>query len=149
MDTANVTELRIAPRERLRDRLVARLRSRHLDTALANGVPPEASAALALRARRLTDASERRRLAEAIRRLDQPGSHYLRVGPLRGRVAAASDHLDQLAHELAEPGPVSARGVAQARILLGDGTGPLYNPRNDASVRHGAAAAAASLLLPA
>ena len=33
-----------------------------------------------------------------------------------------------LADRLAAPGPVDVRGVAQAQLLLTDGTGPLYFP---------------------
>ena len=39
----------------------------------------------------------------------------------------ASHELARLAKALAQPGPVGARGVAQAVLLLRDGTGPLYN----------------------
>src|SRR5258708_5481836 len=47
-------ELTIAPRDRLRDRLAARVDRHRLDAALVAGAPPEASARLALRARGLT-----------------------------------------------------------------------------------------------
>jgi len=142
--------LHIAPPERLRDRLVARLRTVSLDTALANGTPSEADAALALRARRLTNVPRRRELALAIRHLvreaDRGGARsYLRVSPLSDRVSAASRELAMLAEKLAEPTPVCARGVAQALLLLTDGTGPLYNPRSEGSVRDRAASAVANL----
>jgi hypothetical protein len=41
-------------------------------------------------------------------------------------VLAAAQELDALADRLLSPDPVSAQGVAQARLLLTDGTGPLY-----------------------
>ena len=143
-------ELRIAPRERATDKLATHLLPRHLDVALANGTPPESSAALALRARRLTRLSRRRELARTIRRISQcaPRGRW-GVSPLRGRVAAASDELETLAEALAEPNPVSARGVAQALLLVTDGTGPLYNPYSDGSVRSRAATAAANLTIAA
>ena len=47
---ADVVEPR---RVRLRDRIETRVRTHHLDRRLADGVPPERSAALSLRARRL------------------------------------------------------------------------------------------------
>ena len=62
-------EEQIAPREGVLDRVSARLRSRQLDEALARGVPPETSARLALRARRLTALSRRRAIADALRRV--------------------------------------------------------------------------------
>ena len=141
--------LHIAPRERLRDRLVARLRARSLDTALANGMPSEADAALALRARRLTNVPRRRELALAIRHLireaDRAGARsHVRVSPLSDRVLAASRELATLAEKLAEPAPVCAHGVAHTLLLLTDGTGPLYNARSDGSVRDRAASAAAN-----
>jgi hypothetical protein len=136
--------------ERLRDRLIVRLRSPSLDTALANGTPSKADAALALRARRLTTLPRRRELALAIRHLlrdaDRPGAHSrLRVSPLPDRVSAASRELATLAEKLGEPTPVCVRGVAQALILLTDGTGPLYNPRSEGTVGDRAASAAANL----
>jgi hypothetical protein len=136
--------------ERLRDRLVARLRSGSLDTALANGTPADAYAPLAVRARRLTNLPRRRKLADAIEHLvhdaDHTGVHsYRRVGPLPDRVSAASWELTVLAGKLAEPAPVCARGVAEALLLLTDGTGPLYNARSKGSVRDSAASAVANL----
>jgi hypothetical protein len=56
-------------------------------------------------------------------------------------VIAASDDLIRLADALATPGPVAARGVAQARILLTDGTGPLYTMKGNLRARAASAAA--------
>lgn len=136
----------------LRDRLLVRLRAGCLDRALAKGTPPEASAALALRARRLTEPPLRRAIAEAFRRVvqeaPQAGTPLVgRVAPDRARVASASEELSLLADALASPGPVAARGVAQARLLLTDGTGPLYNPLSRATLG-GLAARAADQLRP-
>ncbi len=58
----------------------------------------------------------------------------VRITPARRRVLAAGDELTKLAAGLAEPGPVAARGVAQAWILLTDGSGPLYDPGSSASL---------------
>ncbi len=139
--------LSIAPRERLRDRLIARLRAPVLDRALANGTPPETSAALALRAQRITNRSRRRHLAGTIRRLNRRrrGAVPLQVTAIAGRVAAADDELSRLAEALERPEPVAARGVAQALLLLTDGSGPLYNRRSEDRVAARAATAAANL----
>jgi hypothetical protein len=140
----------IAPREQLWDRLAARIHSHRLDAALASGTPAEASAQLALRARHLTRMSFRRELARTIRRLvcdadrAAPPSR-VRVSPQSERVAAAADALSELAAALAKPRPLSARGVAQALILLTDGTGPLFNRHNHESVRNQASAAITNL----
>lgn len=140
----------VADRLRVRDRVTARWRSRRLDLALAAGASSEAAAALALRARRITALSRRRSIANALRRVvreahqgTQPS--YVRIMPCRGRVAAASGELSRLAAALAQPGPVAARGVAQAWILLTDGTGPLYNPSSQASLEALAVSAAENL----
>jgi hypothetical protein len=68
-----------------------------------------------------------------------------RIRPDRRRVASASAELNALADTLEDPGPVAANGVAQAWILLTDGTGPLYNPHSRTSLRTGAARAAREL----
>jgi hypothetical protein len=154
MQVGALNELWIAPKERLRDRLAARLHRLRLDAALASGTPTEASTELALRARRLTNMSFRRELARTIGRLVRgvdtlaPPSR-VRISPQWGRVAAAADALSELADALSRPKPVSARGVAQALILLTDGTGPLFNPHNYGSVRNRASAATANLTIDA
>ncbi len=70
---------------------------------------------------------------------------YVRITPSRGRVRAASEELGRLAATLAEPGPVAARGVAQAWLLLTDGTGPLYNSGSPANLQELALSAAENL----
>ncbi|MBV9168229.1 MAG: hypothetical protein JO342_18980 [Solirubrobacterales bacterium] len=140
----------VAARARKRDRLAARLRSSHLDQALAAGEPSEGTPALALRARRLVALPRRRSIAESYREIvreasEGPCQSHLRVAPHHGRVTAASDDLISLAERLARPGPVAPRGVAQALLLLGDGTGPLYNRASEASLSVEAASAAANL----
>jgi hypothetical protein len=110
----------IAPQPKIRDRLAALLLARRLDWALANGADSEQSAALALRARRLTSLPRRSLMANALRRLLNTG----RVNE-EGRIQVA-----QLAHALAEPGPVDPRGAARAWLLVTDGTGPLHSRGN-------------------
>jgi hypothetical protein len=131
----------------------ARLRSRRLDQELAGGTPPETTAPLALRARRLAALSRRRTIADGLRRVicdTRRGVPSLaRISARRAQVMVAADELNRLADALATPGPVSARGVAQAFILLTDGTGPLYSERSTASLRADAAVAASNLRLQA
>jgi hypothetical protein len=145
-------DLLVAPRARLGDRLVARWRSRTLDEVLADGLPPESSAAVALRARRLIDPCERRSIAESLRRLvrearEGPVRSRVRVAACWNRVAAASEQLDELADALSQPGPVAVHGVAEALLLLTDGTGPLYNPESHVSLQAVASSAIADLQL--
>lgn len=150
--TSSDMELAVAPQPRLRDRALVRLESHKLDEALAGGTPPEVSAALALRARQLTALSRRRSMAEAIGAIvgEVRGAQQtdrVRIRPVRARVVAAEEELSRLAEELAMPGPVAARGVAQAELLLTDGTGALYNPARRISVGALAASARANLEL--
>lgn len=140
----------VGTQPRLRDRLAARWRSGRLDRALAGGTPPEASRALALRAQHLTEPEHRRSLAQALRRIIREAHERRpvvtgRVMPIRASVSAARDELSRLADALDEPGPVAAGGVAQASLLLTDGTGPLYNPSDAKWLGAGAARAAREL----
>jgi hypothetical protein len=142
----------IAGRVRWRDRIAARWRANQLDLALATGISPEGTAALAVRARWLCELRRRRAMANSFRRivretgLDTPAS-WVRVNPRRRTVVAAASALTDLADQLLVPGPVAARGVAQAWLLLTDGTGPLYNPRSDTSLRERAVRAKDDLWL--
>ncbi len=144
--------IHIAAQPSLRARLSARVCSHQLDLDLARGASPEAAAPLALRARRLTTLSQRRVIAAGLRRVVReicrgaPPSR-VRISPRLSQVIAASDDLDRLAESLARPGPVAARGVAQAWILLTDGTGPLYNPGSTGDLRARAATAESNLRL--
>jgi hypothetical protein len=140
----------LATRPSLRDRLTAHWHPRRLDRALADGTPPEASAALALRARELTELERRQSIADAIRRVLREGREGAprrsgRIRPERSRVVAASEELSVLADTLADPGPVTAAGVAQAWLLLTDGTGPLYNECSRTNLGSRAARAARDL----
>ena len=127
-------------------RMLARSRAVRLDRELADGASPEASAALAARAMRLTSMEFRRGLAASLQRMlaaaGEPAG--LRPRPAAGRsLLAAADRpprvpfrlarirqsaprLAALAGRLVEPGPVPARGVAVLSPLLADGAGPLY-----------------------
>ena len=125
----------VVERPRWQDRLAAHWRAARLDRALANGVAPEMSAALALRAQRLTEPDRRWSIAGSLRRIVRDAQQGRQAGPGRvtpdqHAVRAASQELTLLADTLADPGPVAAHGVAQAWLLLTEGTGPLYNPRS-------------------
>ena len=136
----------VARRARFRERVAARCRASWLVVELARGVPPEARAALALRARTLGETRTRKALARGLRHvLDEArqGSRPRRgqVATLRADVLAAADQLECLIERLLEPGIVAARGCAHVRMLLTDGTSPLYF--DGASHRLEAAAASA------
>jgi len=126
-------------RVRLRDRLAAWVRASALDHQLASGTSPEASAALALRARSLYRPSERRLLARGLRRIGAlattPG-RAPRAAPIcREAVRSAKAELDALAERLEGPAPVDVRGIATVRELLGDGAGPFYGHADPGRLR--------------
>jgi hypothetical protein len=130
--------LLVATRPGIRDRLEARVAARRLDHALAAGIYPETSSALALRARRLTGPRRRRTMADGYHRLPREA---------RGRVDSAGYELERLAETLESPGPVTAQGAAQAWLLLTDGTGPIHNADAPIGVRVAAERTLASLSL--
>jgi hypothetical protein len=136
----------------LRDRLTARLRAHALDLELARGVAPESCGALTLRARTLIGPSARATLARQLRRVvsDARGGHVWlrRVAARRPAILDAADELDVLADRLAAPDPVDVRGVAQAQLLLTDGTGPLYFPGATKELRANIANVLSRLELP-
>jgi hypothetical protein len=141
-----------AERPRLRDHLAAQWGARRLDRALAEGVSPETNTRLALRAQRLTEPDRRWSIAGALRRVireaeeDRPRlGRMMPVRPDAGSVRAASEELNELADTLDDPGPVAAHGVAQAWLLITDGTGPLYHPGSSAQLSARAARAARQL----
>jgi hypothetical protein len=125
--TACITVVRV----RWRDHLAARLGAARLDAALAIGESPDATVALALRARLLTGTENRRHLADGLQRaLDEaqkpPAALIMRAPLNRAQILSASSELGELRRRLLADGPVAARGVAQARMLLNSGAGPLY-----------------------
>lgn len=114
-------------------RLSARVFAHRYDRQVENCVPAMPGTALAAHATRLTTRQEREDLAGALRAVLQ-ASKEPRGGPLSPRVplqhaliAAAEDVVDDVTLRLHAPLPVRARGVARLRLLLSDGTGPLYH----------------------
>jgi hypothetical protein len=127
------------------ERVVAGLRTHHLDEELARGASPEATAPLALRAQTLARETFRRDLARSARQIlaeaERPGPAWPVLGrrpaiPVcRERVRAAAPELTELIDRLQLPGPVPVRGVAQVSVLLGDGNGPLYHRGSEDDLR--------------
>ena len=125
----------VARSETAADRIIARVRATTLDRDLANGVPPETSSRLALRAQALVRPATRHALAECVEHLIQTARQghssrcvSARIPTRSADILAAADVLETLASALRTQAPVPARGVAQVRVLLTDGGGPLYSP---------------------
>jgi hypothetical protein len=129
-------------------RLMARLFANKYDRMLAVGVSAPAGSALAVHAERLTTVDEREGLAHSLRR--SVGDARNRDAWMSSRVplnipniTAAENRIDQITLRLHSPRPVTARGMARLRVLLADGTGPMYRyGRGDLEGRLGAALAA-------
>ena len=112
-------------------RVITKLFAARFDKQLTAGVAPEPGSVLAAHVARLTSAGERRKLAEALQRsVSEAYSRQTRTSPRipvdQSGVAAAAGLIDQVVLRLRGPRPVSARGVAQLRLLLSDGCGPMY-----------------------
>lgn len=142
-----------ARRTRTHERVRARLWPWSLDVALARGAPADARGDLSLRAHRLISLRTRQRLAREIRQVLRDAArprHPLerRLHPSAPDVMDAAPLLYDLADELSYPGPVDAQGVAQVRLLLRDGTGPLYDAPWPGDLEHYLARALAALTPP-
>lgn len=119
-----------------------------LDRELAAGTNPQASAALAVRAQRITGRRSRQRVADGLARtlrsvrVDPPG-FTAAARPDAGEVLAARETLASLERRLRAPEPVRPRGTAILGLLLTDCTSPLYRPAESGAlggVLHAAAA---------
>jgi hypothetical protein len=102
-----------------------------LDAELAAGASPDTDLLRAVRATTLVTLAERRELADDWERLlaeaRRPVRRRARVLFRRDQVLAVEHDVREMLSALSAPLPVPARGVAMARTLLTDGTGPLYN----------------------
>jgi hypothetical protein len=136
------------PRPSLAARVTARLRAYQLDRQLAVGVPAPAGSALAVHQARLVTVAEREAIACTLRQaLDDANAG---ASPLSSRIplhptniVAAEDLIDAITLRLHSLRPVSPRGMARLRVVLSDGSGPMYRfGRGDLSGRLGAALAA-------
>ena len=129
---------------RRRDRMWVRLRSARLDDELARGLTAEDDWLRAVRASELATAPCR---AELAHQWDTMPARTARGGLMapaslqRRAVQEAAGAIAELVTALRSPTPVDVRGVALARRLLTDGTGPLYQARPP---EHLAAAVAAA-----
>ena len=134
------------PSRRIGDGVLARLFGASLDASLAAA---RARDIVALRRRRSMAGSWEHvlRVARRAQRAPRAGSR-----PPAGampvcadRVVAAEPAIRDLMSRLAAPLPVPARGVAMARVLLTDGTSPVYNRHAGVALTKAVAAAAAQL----
>lgn len=111
--------------------LTAWLRASRYDRMLALGAVAPLNGALDVHARRLLTIAEREAVARSFRRSLNEARKPLTAWTARSwthrpNVVAAADLIDTVTLRLHSPRPVDARGMARLRLLLSDGTGPLY-----------------------
>ncbi len=116
------------------DRILPRLSAARMDADLAAGRPPEASPRHAAHARRLVTPRTRHALAASWEHLlstahDPTGSLSNRAPIRRDRLQRAEPEIRELIAALRATGPIPARGVAIAKRLLTDGSGPVYHAK--------------------
>jgi hypothetical protein len=120
-------------RRRTRWALLARWHAETLDRALAAGAGPYAGALIAVRAQQLTTARSRRQLAGGLARVRSDAAGEFSgwtavVAPDRHEVLGATGEIAALEQRLRDDERVDAAGAAMLRLLLADGTSPLYDP---------------------
>ena len=118
-------------RPSLAARLMARLFASRLDREVEAGTVVVPGTPLAAHVARLTSVQERHSLARGLRRvLDTTGSNRRGINspfPIHsGQVAGCRSEIEDITLLLHSPRPVHPRGMARLRILLTDGTGPLF-----------------------
>lgn len=110
---------------------LARFDAFQLDRELASGEDPRSGPLLATRAGQICRYKERKLIAGRLFEIARGEPRYgLGSGlrPSRAAVRTARSDLVALATELERPGPANPQGVARARLLITDGSGPLYPP---------------------
>jgi hypothetical protein len=127
-------------RWRLWDRLASGWFSAHLDAQLAAGRSPERGRLRAVRAAVLVDPSNRAQLAAYWEHLLERAHSAPAVvgGPIplaREQILTARPEIVELSAALRARSPVPVRGVAQATMLLTDGTGPVYSRHSRRDLR--------------
>ena len=120
-----------ANRVPLRVLVGVRMLGASLDNKLAEGCAPETSRLLATRAQLIVSPTMRQALADnwlalLVQAREPAGFLSPRVPLVLDWIVAAQTQIQELADALLAPMPTS-RGVAMARSLLSDGSGPIYN----------------------
>lgn len=111
---------------------LARLRAQGLDERLAAGADPLTSPLLAARAAQLARPAARERIAAGLERMalsfEGPARRFA-ILPARGAIEPNRACLLSLASALRSHRPAYAGGIAEARLIVTDGTGPAYTDR--------------------
>lgn len=129
--TQNLGDLANQAHPSLAARLYARTFAAKFDRQVDAGAVPTPGSPLAAHIDRLTSVRERENVARAFRNVLQGGPHnrvaaQLRIPVLSNHLDEVRDMIDDITLRLHSPRPVNAQGMARLRMLLSDGTGPLY-----------------------
>ncbi len=113
--------------------VLAWIDSYRLEQKLASGVSPDSDVLLSLHAQTLNSAATRRRLARSYRRFVVestriPNPRGAPVPLARREILRSRDLVEELAEVLERCEPVDTRGLAQATLLIRDGSSPFYGP---------------------
>jgi hypothetical protein len=113
------------------NRLRARVFASRYDQQIEHGLSPLPGSPLDLHGTRLVSARERNDLARTLRRAVRDadpaaGTFHSRVRVASAAVRHSAELIEAVHDRLADPFPVRSRGMARLRILLSDGSGPLY-----------------------
>ena len=128
--------------------LWARARAYSLDESLAEGVDPRDCVLLAARAQQLARPATRRAIAGGLEQIaldHRRGDLRFGIEPQRAAIAANRTRLLALAQELRSERPAYAGGIAAARMILIDGSGPTYTDRRGEALTRALDHAAAAL----
>jgi hypothetical protein len=127
----------------------ARLGQARLDEQLAAGMRPDSDPLLRERARYLLSRDSRLKMAlglgRALHKGGRPALHSAQV-PVRSQaIRDAAPTLEMLARRLRGSLPIGPQGAAKTKILLTDGSSPLYNPNSEVDLKTAARRALAAL----
>ena len=132
--------------------VLARLRAQRLDAELSAGYPPDASQLHSIRAETLVSPRYRSALAKGWENLlvtaRRPRSPRDPRPPIaRMAIAAAEREIVELVVLLRCFAPVPPQGVAMAKLLLTDGSGPVYESVRRAKLKEAVSATIRGLQL--
>lgn len=120
-------------------RLLARARALAIDQALVNGISPDSSVTVSLRAQSLISVRHRLDLARRFRGLlrvaGRPVHPFDPTLPVPAHVLHARELIEEIVEVLEGTEAIDARGVARLELLLRDGGGPLYGAAGASGLR--------------
>lgn len=127
----------------------AQMSQSRLDQELASGVRPDTDPLLRERARQLLSRDSRLKMASGLGQALHQGERHALITPqvpVRSRaVQDAAPILEMVASRLRGSLPIGPQGAAKTKILLTDGSGPLYNPNSESDLKAAAGRALAAL----